>query len=107
MKKNALIIYLFVITIVLVLVPIQLIYGTGPKIIGSIVLGIGLASCVTSLLPFFVSRDLFRKAASHNVNRRRYKLAAIIVYIFCFPVKIWAICVLIYLLYYGEQRWPG
>ena len=105
MKKNALIIYLIVIITFIILVPIQLLYGRGPGIIGSIVVGIGLASCVTSLLPFFVSRELFKKAASNNENRRRYQIAAIIVYIFCFPVKLWAICVLIYLLYYGEPRW--
>jgi hypothetical protein len=107
MRKKALIIYLFVVIIFLVLAPLQLLYGSGPGIIGSIVAGIGLVSCITSLIPFFVSRELFKKAASDNENRRRYRLAAIIVYTFCFPVKIWAICVLIHLLYYGEQRWPG
>ncbi|WP_294674171.1 hypothetical protein [uncultured Fluviicola sp.] len=104
MKKNALIIYLFVVITFLLLIPIQIVDG-GLGIAGGVVAGIGFASCVTSLLPFFVSRYLFTKAEPYTHYRRRYQIAAISVYIFCFPVKLWAIYMAIYLLYHGEPRW--
>lgn len=106
LRQNALIIYLFVVIIFLLLIPLQIIKANGyPGIVSGVVAGIGLAACVTSLLPFFVSRYLFKKAEPYTHYRRRYQIAAIIVYIFCFPVKLWAIYTAIYLLFHGESRW--
>lgn len=104
MKQNALIIYLFVVIAFFLLIPIQIVNGrTG--IVSGVVTGIGFASVITSLLPFFVSRHLFKKAESYTHYRRKYQIAAIIVYLFCFPVKLWAIYMMIYLIYHGEGRW--
>lgn len=103
MKQNALIIYLFILTVLTVVIVLTL--SGHPGIGAGVTAGIGFVSAITSLVPFFVSRYLFKKAEPYTHYRRRYQVAAIIVYFFCFPAKIWSIVVMIYFLVHGEPRW--
>lgn len=103
MRKNALIIYLFVLAALSCVIAITL--SKHPGIGAGVTAGIGFVSAITSLAPFFISRYLFKKSEPYMHYRHRYKTAAIIVYFFCFPVKIWSIVVMIYFLVHGESRW--
>ncbi|WP_341901517.1 hypothetical protein [Fluviicola taffensis] len=100
MRKNALIIYLFVLVVLAGVIALTL--ANHPGILAGITAGIGFVSAITSLAPFFISRYLFKKAEPHTHYRRRYQIAAITVYFFCFPVKIWSIVVMMYFLVNGE-----
>lgn len=103
MRKNALFIYLFVVAALIIVIAITL--AGHPGIEAEVVSGIGFISIITSFAPFFVSRYLFKKGELYTHHRKRYRIWGMILYVFCFPVKLWAIYVLIYLLVHGEPRW--
>ena len=103
MRQNALVIYLSVLCMVILLTIVSLSNGAGIE--AGVVAGIAIASCTTSLIPFFISRHLFKKAETSAHYPNQYKIAGIIVYVFCFPVKIWTVYVTIYLMIHGESRW--
>lgn len=103
MRKNTLFIYLFVVAALISVIAITL--SGHPGIGAGVVAGIGSVSIITSLAPFFVSRYLFKKGEPFTHYRKRYRIWGMILYVFCFPVKLWAIYVLIYLLVHGEPRW--
>lgn len=104
MKKTTLIIYLCVVGL-FILLTLDYNFKHPGGIEASVVAGIGFGSIATSLIPFFWSRYLFTLAESRREHAKRFRIAAFIVYLFCFPVKTWAICVTMYLMIHGEQRW--
>ncbi len=80
-------------------------YDGGYHISGGAIAGIAFASLITSLLPFFISMQLFKKYESNKEEKGHLKLWGSIIYVFCFPVKIWIIISNLVLLINGGSGW--
>ncbi|AEA45572.1 hypothetical protein Fluta_3603 [Fluviicola taffensis DSM 16823] len=104
MRKKLRWIYLVVIALVLGISAFWLISKFNSYIIISILVGIGLGSIVTSLVPYFISMELLKQYET-KPERKAFKIFGIILYIFCFPIKIWVIFAIIYEILYGNNHW--
>ena len=80
-------------------------YDGGYHIEGGAIAGIALASIITSLLPFFVSMHLFKKYELSSNEKTYLKVWGLIIYSFCFPIKIWIIILNLELLINGGSGW--
>jgi hypothetical protein len=104
MRKKLRLIYLWSIAFVLVMTAASLIHA-GTHISNIVLSGIALASIVTSLVPFFISMYLFKKFETEKPPNQKYKVFGIIVYVFCFPIKVWVIIATIYETLFGNNHW--
>ena len=103
-KLKAKVFYFFVL-ILLILTTLSALYDGGYHIQGGAIAGIALASIVTSLLPFFISMNLFNKYEQKSNEKEHLKAWALLVYCFCFPVKIYIIYLNLALLMFGGDGW--
>jgi hypothetical protein len=104
LRKIARIIFITAIAILAITTLAALLDG-GYHIAGGAIVGIAIASAITSLLPFFISMHLFKKYESNPGERSKFKAWGIAIYIFCFPVKTWIIFSNILLLINGGDGW--
>ena len=104
MPKKLLITYLIVLA-VLIITTLAALYDGGYHIAGGFIAGIGFASIVTSLLPYFISRYFFKKFKERSSDNFNYEIYGWIFFLFCFPVKIWIIVFNLSLLINGGDRW--
>ncbi len=75
-------------------------------IIGGAVIGvIAVVSILTSLIPYFISQSMFRKYEANPDEKKHLKIWGLIIYLFCFPVKLWVIYVNIEMLKEGCGGW--
>lgn len=97
----------FYITILLILIGTTLaaLYDGGYHIEGGAIAGIAFASIITSLLPFFISMNFFKKYELSSIEKKHLKVRGLIIYSFCFPVKIWIIISNLELLLLGGSGW--
>jgi hypothetical protein len=103
-RKKATIIYIAVLLLLIVTTLLALMDG-GYHISGGPIAALAFASMVTSLLPFFMSLLLFKKVEKRPHASRLYKIWGVIVYLFCFPVKVLIIYANIDLLVNGGEGW--
>jgi len=98
---------IFYITVLILLTGTTLLalYDGGYHIDGGAIAGIVFASILTSLLPFYISMNLFNKyELSHN-EMTHLKAWGLTIYLFCFPVKNWIIYWNLILLLNGGGGW--
>ena len=97
----------FYITILLILTgtTFAALYDGGYHIEGGAIAGIAFASIITSLLPFFISMNFFKKHELSSIEKKHLKVRGLIIYSFCFPVKIWIIISNLELLLLGGSGW--
>ncbi len=97
----------FYITVLLILTGTTLaaLYNGGYHIEGGAIAGIAFACIITSLLPFFISMHLFKKYELSSNEKNYLKVWGLIIYLFCFPVKILIIISNIELLLNGRSGW--
>jgi hypothetical protein len=97
----------FYITVLMILTGTTLValYDGGYHIEGGAIAGIASASIITSLLPFFISMHLFKKYELSSNEKTYLKVWGLIIYFFCFPVKIWIIISNLELLINGGSGW--
>lgn len=97
----------FYITVLIILTGTTLsaLYDGGYHTEGGAIAGIAFVSIITSLLPFYVSMHLFNKYEFSNNEKPYLKIWGLIIYAFCFPVKIWIIYSNLALLIMGGDRW--
>jgi hypothetical protein len=103
MRRTARIIYLSVLAVLLVVIATSLLYA-GTRISHIVLAGIGLISIVTSLVPYFSSIYLFKKYEMDPSNQSN-KIFAIVLYLCCYPIKIWVIFATIYEILFGNNHW--
>jgi hypothetical protein len=103
-SKKAFITYIAVLLLLVITTLLALIDG-GYHMEGGSIAGIALGSSITSLLPFFLSRFLFKKYESHPTEKKGLKTQGLIVYLFCFPVKLLVIWSNVDLLINGGTGW--
>ena len=103
-RQNLRIIYNSII-ILLVLTTTTALYDGGYHISGGVIAAIAFTSIITSLLPFFISMRLLKKYELNVEEKSKFKFWALIVYSFCFPVKIWIIISNLELLINGGSGW--
>jgi hypothetical protein len=84
---------------------IAALYDGGYHISGGVIAGIAFTSIITSLLPFIISMRLLKKHESNRGERSKFKFWALIVYSFCFPIKICIIISNLELLINGGSGW--
>ena len=104
MRKKLRLIYLLATTAVLALTVIWLFTKFNTYILFSILVGIGLVSIITSLLPYFIAMYLFRQYEKDPENKTA-KIWGIILYCCCFPVKLFVIFASIYEMLYEDNHW--
>lgn len=103
MRKKLRLIYLSVIACVLIVISTALLYaGTHIDII--VLAGLGLMSIITSLVPYFLSMYVFKKYEAEPDNKA-YKVFGIVLYLCCFPIKVWVIFVTIHEMLFGTNHW--
>lgn len=97
----------FYITVLIILTGTTLaaLYDGAYHIEGGAIAGIASASIITSLLPFFISMQLFKKYELSSNEKTNIKVWGLIIYFFCFPVKIWIIISNLELLINGGSGW--
>lgn len=103
-RKRTKIIYLFIL-VVLTITTLMALYNGGYDMAGFFVAGVAIGTTITSLIPFFTSIYLFKKHEVSPAENSHFKIWGIIIYAFCFPVKIWVIYSNIDLLLNGGSRW--
>lgn len=103
-RRSALIFYIAVL-ILLAVTTLAALYDGGYHSEGGVIAGIAFVSAITSLLPFFISMHLFKKHESNRVEKTSLKVWGLILYIFCFPIKIWIIVSNLMLLINGGNGW--
>lgn len=98
--------FFFIIVIsILTSTTLAALYDGGYHIEGGVIAGIAVASIISSLLPFFVSMHLFKKYELSYNQKTYLKVWGLIIYFFCFPVKIWMIISNVALLINGGSGW--
>jgi hypothetical protein len=103
-RQNLQIIYISIL-IILVVTTLAALYDGGYHISGGMIAGIAFASLITSLLPFFISMHLFKKYESNKKEKGYLQVWGSIIYLFCFPVKLWIIISNLVLLINGGSGW--
>lgn len=102
MRKNLRLIYLLVIGFVVIISTTSLLFRSNS--ISILVLAIfALISCVSSLIPFFISMYVLKKYEDEPENKS-YKIFGIALYLCCFPIKIWIIAATFYEMFSGYSR---
>jgi hypothetical protein len=98
--------FLFItVLIILTGTTLAALYDGGYHIQSGAIAGIAFASIITSLLPFFISMHLFKKYELSANEKTSLKVWGLIIYSFCFPVKIWIIILNLELLINGGGGW--
>ena len=97
-------IYLFTLFMLITTTIIALIDG-GYHIGGSVIAWIAFGSIITSLLPFFLSMFLFKKYEKGQRENLLFKIFGLIIYSFCFPIKLWIIYSNIDMYFNGGSHW--
>lgn len=97
----------FYITVLIVVIGTTLsaLYDGGYHIEGGTLAAIAFASIITSLLPFFIAMHLFSKYELSAYEKTHLKVWGLLIYFFCFPVKIWIIYLNLALLINGGDGW--
>jgi xanthine/uracil permease len=103
-SRRTLIIYLSVL-FVLVITTLMALYDGGYHTDTPVIVGVAIGSLVLSLIPFFVSRLLLKKYESGSGTESHYLVWGVIVFLFCFPVKLVVIYTNISLLINGGSGW--
>lgn len=98
-------VFYFLVLILLIVTTLSALYNGGYHIQGGAIAGIALASIVLSLVPFFISMHLFNKYEQRSNEKEHLKTWDLLVYFFCFPVKIWIIYLNLALIIFGGDNW--
>jgi|GEM_PF-3357209 len=102
--KKASLIYIAVLVMLTFTTIIALMDG-GYHIAGGWMAGAAFVSAITSIIPFVISRVLFKKYEANPDEKKKLKAWGLIIYLFCFPVKLWIIYCNIDLLIHGGGGW--
>ncbi|TNF48291.1 MAG: hypothetical protein EP305_05925 [Bacteroidetes bacterium] len=77
----------------------------GFHIAGGAIAGVAAVSAITSLLPFFLSIYLLKKYEQSERTKTYLKIIAILLYLTCFPVKLYIIYLNTDMLINGGPGW--
>lgn len=103
-RKRTLIIYVSVL-LMLVFTTLIALYDGGYQRDAPVIVGVAIGSIVLSFIPFLVSRLLLKKYENGAGKESHYRLWVMIVFLFCFPVKLMVIYSNISLLIHGGSGW--
>lgn len=98
--------YFYIIVLMLLIgTTLAALYDGAYHIAGGAIAGIAFASSITSLLPLFISMHLFKKYELSAHQKTSLKVWGLLIYFFCFPVKIWIIISNLDVLINGGSGW--
>lgn len=69
------------------------------------VAGFAFGSILVSLLPFFTSQYLLKRYESGGREKKLLLILAIVLYICCFPIKIWVLYSNLDVMFNGGLHW--
>ena len=91
--------------LVLTITTVWALLDGGYHIAGGLMGAIAVGSAIASLFPFLLSRYLLKKYETMSDNKMRYKVFGLLIYSFCFPVKLWVIYSNVDIIVNGGNGW--